>query len=506
MSITPTFLGKIQSYSSDALFDYFIQKVKKNSHPKVSYILNQYFKDSVSRANFGNRQDVDGNSAYHHAAHLGHYEIIVILNGNQKFKANEKFILFTLLNNAKQRPLDLSCLAGRLDACFFEVWKRASEKTHNPMGSLKSACQGKNPEIVKLFLQHEKFDKEKERDIIQAAIEGTYGEVIKDLFSRSFHPNANVIRALSTNNSALLNATAFAEYIDFYRPDAGGNIILDYLLEDSADEYPVAYNLQLLLKAGCDLLAVNENRREPLLRILRKILTYNWHNVFGLILDALIQNNQLDFLLQKEILYKICKYGDLKSLGIFAEKCEKLHIGIANLAEQVYGETPLWVFAQRANVSIGLAFFDYGLDVNICDVTGATPAHFAVESNNITFMKGLLTWSEVNLKAIDDCGNSCLHEVAIMGSKEMADLILESQKVDINLRNCSGDTPLLRLVKMIQVKIRLNMACRELLKILRSFIDHGARLDITNHAGESIQSIASSTPTIATILRSHLNA
>ena len=84
----------------DDFFAYFIEQVKADKFLVVSYILNFCFDSAETRAAFGNRADVLGNTAYHHAAEFGFSNILVVLNDKSQFKGKQKFFKYNEKNNA----------------------------------------------------------------------------------------------------------------------------------------------------------------------------------------------------------------------------------------------------------------------------------------------------------------------------------------------------------------------------------------------------------------------
>jgi hypothetical protein len=79
-------------HNLEQLFEYFIKHVMQNNYLIVSYILNYCFESAVDRAAFGNKQDAQGNTAYHYAALYNFSNILTIVNDKRAF--NGKKVLF----------------------------------------------------------------------------------------------------------------------------------------------------------------------------------------------------------------------------------------------------------------------------------------------------------------------------------------------------------------------------------------------------------------------------
>lgn len=175
------------------LFNFFLENVKSNKYLLVSYILNCCFYDATERANFGNKQDELGNTAYHYAAAKGYDEVITILNDTRSFhgKAAKRF-RYVITNHANEKPLDLCCKAGHLSS-FKLMWNRINKPQHNPMGSLGYACLGNNREIIETLLNHSKFkpDQPEIAKVIQGVNKGIYGDKVKQLFEEKLGITSN---------------------------------------------------------------------------------------------------------------------------------------------------------------------------------------------------------------------------------------------------------------------------------------------------------------------------
>jgi len=151
-------LLKKKGDTNNSFFVFFLDCVKEGEHLKVSYILNFCFDSPESRANFGNRQDSDGNTAYHHAARLGHDEIITILNDERPRNGKVAKMRFVLKNKEGKKPLELVCEHAH-KSTFDLIWARAGKSNHNPCYAIKSARMGGNVEIIAAIEQHPKFTK-----------------------------------------------------------------------------------------------------------------------------------------------------------------------------------------------------------------------------------------------------------------------------------------------------------------------------------------------------------
>ena len=115
--------------NNDSLFLFFLECVKKGEHIKASYILNCCFDSPRDRANFGNRRDEQGNTAYHYAAQLGLDQIVIVLNDERRRDGEFPKIRFVITNGEGKKPLDLVCENAH-ESTFDLMWARMVKKTN----------------------------------------------------------------------------------------------------------------------------------------------------------------------------------------------------------------------------------------------------------------------------------------------------------------------------------------------------------------------------------------
>ncbi len=165
--------------SRDALFEYFIKQVKQNNYLIVSFILNFTFVNADERAAFGNKQDSEGNTAYHYAAMYDCIEVLTVLNDKRPFKGKQKFFRFNLVNKNDETPLALCCKRGNLKA-FDLIWPRVGKANHNPTYCFGDACIGGNVLIIEKVIAHPKFNFKSIQiaQIIINGIDGKFGDKI----------------------------------------------------------------------------------------------------------------------------------------------------------------------------------------------------------------------------------------------------------------------------------------------------------------------------------------
>lgn len=73
---------------------------------------------------------------------------------------------------------------------------------------------------------------------------------------------------------------------------------------------------------------------------------------------------------------------------------------------------------------------------------GNTPLHFAITNNNIEMVKELLT-QNINYNAKDENGRTPLHIAILLGLNDIANILIDSGKADMNAVDYYGGTPLM---------------------------------------------------------------
>ena len=188
-------------HQMDEFFNFFITSVKLNDYLVVSYLLNNCFNSTEERAEFGNRQDEKGNTAFHYAAMLGHDEIITILNDKRSYQGKMKFFKFNTTNNEGETPLDLCCKFGQVNA-FNTLWPRAGKSNHNPTSSFRNACIGSNLVIIGKVISHPKFNIKEPliHSVISDVLAGQFGDTVKDFINTKLFNQNNKQKPGNSNS------------------------------------------------------------------------------------------------------------------------------------------------------------------------------------------------------------------------------------------------------------------------------------------------------------------
>jgi ankyrin repeat protein len=469
---------KIQALQKDenAFFEYFIRKVKKNDYLKVSYILNHCFDNAVARANFGNRSDENKYTAYHHAASLGHREILIILNDKRPFHTVQKFFLFTVKNNKEQTPLDLCCLRGNQQGnidCFLEIWDRVGKSNHYPMLSLGSACIGGSVEIVKHFLEHPKCDPNDERinKIFNETRNFTKNAKICKLLYRKKNPNSPLQRAVYENNINLLKKYIDRKGVDINKPDKYGWVILDRFSPKCFSKKD-AYNMfSILIKNGIDLLACNGNGKCPFIQNILPFFFWNgWHDLLDLVEATL--SKQISEENYSEILCQVAEKGNKQCFYFFLQMFQINGEKLANTCLQPLGnkESAFFIALEREHFSLAKEMIHLGVDVNAEDESGATALNYAMAADDIDFVQFLLEQPLIGITA------EALHTIAQYGSSRVIELILNLNVLDINEKDSDGDTPLKIAVEQLD-DVESKKALGAFILIIKCLLKHGAMVD-----------------------------
>ncbi len=469
---------KIQALKEDenAFFEYFIRKVKKNDYLKVSYILNHCFNDAVTRANFGNRSDPHQNTAYHHAASLGHREILIILNDKRPFHGVQRFFLFTEKNNKDQTPLDLCCLRGNQPGnmdCFLEIWERAGKSNHYPMLSLESACIGESVEIVKHFLEHPKCDPNDERinKIFNKMRNFTRNAKICKLLYRKKNPNSPLQLAVHKNNISLLKKHIDRKSVDLNKPDEFGWIILDSFNPACFSEQDAFDMFSLLIENGIDLLACNIDGKCPFIQNILPLIFWNgWHDLLDLVEKTI--SKQIKEENYSELLCQVAEEGNKQCFYFFLQMFQISREKLANTCLQPLGnkKSAFFIALEQENFSLAKEMIHLGVDVNAKDKSDATALNYAVTADDKDFVQFLLQQPLIEITAED------LHLITYYGSSRVIELILNQNVLDINAKDHDGDTPLKIAIEQLKNQ-QTKKALGAFIFVIKCLLKHGAMVD-----------------------------
>ena len=191
-----------QQQKEKKLFEYCIEQCSlDNGYLTISYILNTQFDTAEARGNFGNCQDANGNTLYHHAAMADNAKLMYVLSAQKKTAGKECRIRFVIPNTDKKTPLDVCCQFSKQQA-FTALWPRAGHPNHVPAVSLLAACKGGNTFIVATILKHEKTKPLHIENAITYAISENISTEIKLQLQQAINKLALESEKLSTTDNA----------------------------------------------------------------------------------------------------------------------------------------------------------------------------------------------------------------------------------------------------------------------------------------------------------------
>jgi hypothetical protein len=109
--------------------------------------------------------------------------------------------------------------------------------------------------------------------------------------------------------------------------------------------------------------------------------------------------------------------------------------------KDVNGWTPLHYAAENGHVEIARLLLQNGADVNAKGYDGWTPLHFAAIFGHVDILH-LLVENGANLEEQDNHGSRALHEAAYYGNLPIIQELISRYHVDINARENDGETAL----------------------------------------------------------------
>lgn len=133
-----------------------------------------------------------------------------------------------------------------------------------------------------------------------------------------------------------------------------------------------------------------------------------------------------------------------------------------DVARSTDGSTALHLAAIRANGKIADALIRAGASVNVVDVRGWTPCHFAILQNDHALVRTLID-AGANANAMCATGESLIYVAALMTKDDSIIRMLVAAGADVNAANSRGQTP-------------CHAAARNAIA-LRALIDSGAAFD-----------------------------
>jgi ankyrin repeat protein len=109
--------------------------------------------------------------------------------------------------------------------------------------------------------------------------------------------------------------------------------------------------------------------------------------------------------------------------------------------KDVYGRTPLHWAARNGRIEIARLLLQNGAEVNAKDNIGFTPLHFAASKGHVDILQLLVEYG-ANLEAQDNTGYGALHFAAFYGHLPFIQELILRCHVEINARSNNGETAL----------------------------------------------------------------
>jgi hypothetical protein len=123
--------------------------------------------------------------------------------------------------------------------------------------------------------------------------------------------------------------------------------------------------------------------------------------------------------------------------------------------KDVYGATPLHYAAANGHVEIIHLLLQNGADVNARNNYGYTPLHYAARNGNVDILH-LLVENGADLEAQENDGWRALHEAVVFGHLPFIQELISRYHVDINARDKNGRTALSMANSTICAFLRAN--------------------------------------------------
>jgi ankyrin repeat protein len=232
--------------------------------------------------------------------------------------------------------------------------------------------------------------------------------------------------------------------------------------------------IRQLVEVGANINAQDEHRNTPLILACsrgRRILV---HQLLKLGADPTLANDQNVTPLMWAMAAN--NYAIIQIINLL------LNAG-ANLdARDIYGQTALhWAVQENALEAVEYLIDDHKMDVDDSNLYGSTPLHLAVEHGHGDMVRLLLSRG-ADVWATDLEGNTSLHIICESGNptKEHIMRMLLARGSQVNQMNNQGQTPLMLLVRSMQ--IRDNQHDLHLIDLLLSY---GADLEMRDRQGNT---------------------
>ena len=197
---------------------------------------------------------------------------------------------------------------------------------------------------------------------------------------------------------------------------------------------------------------------------------------------------------------EVCKKGNLEIVKFLCGQRANV-----NAPSGYSGDRPLHLavlhnsFDTEGRFEVVKVLCDRGADVNaINGYGGDTALHIAVQRANLELIKYLYERTGVNVKAVDEYGNTLLHKVAFnptFAAIKVMQYLYEQNNMDVRAVNCDGNTA-------------LHIAARfDNLEVVKFLCNHGSDVMANNKQGKTALYFAenySRNPEIVKFLRDQM--
>ncbi|MBP6870322.1 ankyrin repeat domain-containing protein [Candidatus Babeliales bacterium] len=166
----------------------------------------------------------------------------------------------------------------------------------------------------------------------------------------------------------------------------------------------------------------------------------------------------------EKALFEAVYAWDLLTATDILQKNPNLNLNITDK----FGTACLHYAAHCGNIAFARLLIEHGADINVCDSHHITPLHAALQNNQWSMVKELLSYKNIDVNAVQDNGFTALHMAIIKNDMPMLKLLLTSPNIKINVSGNDGVTPL-------QVAV-----CNSYQDGVRILVEHGADVNILN--------------------------
>lgn len=253
--------------------------------------------------------------------------------------------------------------------------------------------------------------------------------------------------AIAKADLALLNDLLSDPAVDINSPTAK-SLPLEWLKHSKIEEEDLVNVLELLLTKGADPLIENGVAIKTLLK--RK----KHSDLFIFLINHLITQQQWPHEIiidDMPLIFTVIKYGDFQDIEFLLNICKKNNIVKVVLEQKYEHQTALFYALDLGNIPVANLLLQEDSTPYQTDQHETSVLHYIVRLNDSDFFNNFITLYDTDFLAVDDFGQTCLHEIAYFSSDKLIEHYLEKDdNCDVDKRDNNGNTPLLLALKQLK--------------------------------------------------------